>query len=388
MQPQFDVIVIGAGIHGAGVAQAAASMGYRVLVLEQSAVAAATSSRSSKLIHGGLRYLETAQFGLVRECLNERRILLQIAPHLVHLLPFYIPVYKTSRRSSWQIAFGLRFYHALSGFDQHARFQRLQAPEYSALAGLQQQDLRTVFQYYDAQTDDVQLTRAVMASAQHFQAILELGASVHAIEKKQQHWSLRYRCQHEEKQASAYCVVNAAGPWVNKVHAMLSTPFAEAEVDLVQGTHIVVQRESQTAAYYVESPQDRRAVFVLPWQGMTMIGTTETAFTGDPAKVAPQQREIDYLIDCYNAYFPDYALTAADISHSFAGLRVLPRANASHHKRKRETVLLSNPRAPAYLAIYGGKLTAYRHTAERVMLQLKSFLAPPKTPLQTQHIKL
>lgn len=394
MQPQFDVIVIGAGIHGAGVAQAAASLGYKVLVLEQTSIAAATSSRSSKLIHGGLRYLETGQFSLVRECLNERRILLQIAPHLVHLLPFYIPIYQSSRRPAWQIAIGLRLYHALSGFADNSRYFRLSQSARAALPGLKQQGLRAVFQYFDAQTDDRLLTQAVMASAQGFTAQLAIGASARRIEKTPQYWQVHYRHlqgQQEPLQdtlATTRCVVNAAGPWVNQVHRKINLTLPEYEVELVQGSHIVVQREAPKAAFYVESPRDRRAVFVLPWHGETMIGTTETAFSGDPGLVSPQQSEIDYLIECYNAYFPQLAVTDADISQSFAGLRVLPGGNASHNKRKRETVLWEDPQAPAYLAIYGGKLTAYRHTAARVMARLRPFLPPTTAQLQTHQIKL
>jgi len=392
MQSNYDVIVIGAGIHGAGIAQAAASMGYTVRILEQSGVAAATSSRSSKLIHGGLRYLETAQFSLVRECLRERRILLELAPHLVHLLEFYIPVYRSSRRAPWQIALGLKLYYALSGFDANARYKRWSRTQFKDLAGLRQQELRALFQYYDAQTDDKALTQAVVASAQGFGAELDIGARVSAVNKTESGWLLEVlRTDHSQaavSQFQASCVVNAAGPWVNSVNQLLNVPFEQYPVDLVQGTHILLQREAPAAAYYVESPQDRRAVFVLPWQGMSLVGTTETLFQGDPASVKPEQAEIDYLLACYNHYFPAWAATEADISHSFAGLRVLPRELTAAHKRKRETLLWSDPRAPAYLAIYGGKLTAYRHTAERVMQRLQAHLPPARQHLNSQRIKL
>jgi len=392
MQPHYDVIVIGAGIHGAGVAQAAASMGYKVLVLEQSSIASGTSSRSSKLIHGGLRYLETAQFALVRECLRERRILLEMAPQLVHLLPFYIPLYQSSRHSAWQIALGLRLYQALSGFDHAARFVRLPPAQFVDLQGLKQQDLQAVFQYFDAQTDDRLLTQAVIASAQKFSARLETSTRVTAINKSDLGWQVHFRRSDQQQRdhgsASARCVVNAAGPWVNRVNQLLDVTVDNPAVDLVQGSHVILQRPAPNAAFYVESPQDRRAVFILPWQEMTMVGTTETAYDGDPALVAPQQSEIDYLIACYNSYFPRQAATAADISHSFAGLRVLPSGNGSHHQRKRETLLWHAANTPAYLAIYGGKLTAYRRTAERVMAHCKRYLAPPTHALRTHCIKL
>lgn len=390
MQAHYDVIVIGAGIHGAGVAQAAASMGYKVRLLEQNAVAAGTSSRSSKLIHGGLRYLESGQFSLVRECLRERRILLELAPDLVHLLHFYIPVYQYSRRAPWQIGLGLKLYYALSGFDANARYTRWNKAQFQQAEGLQQRDLRALFQYYDAQTDDAALTRAVVRSAQGFGAELDIGAHISAIRQCDQGWRLEIQraAPLSASQLQARCVVNASGPWVNRVNRLLDVAIDDYPVDLVQGTHILLQREAPAAAYYVESPQDRRAVFVLPWQGMSLVGTTETLYDGDPANVAPQQQEIDYLLACYNHYFPAWAAGEADICQSFAGLRVLPRDLSAAHKRKRDTVLLSDPRAPAYLSIYGGKLTAYRHTAERVMGMLQSFLPPSSQRLNTRHIKL
>ena len=154
----FDVVVIGGGIHGAGVAQAAAAQGYSVLVLEQSAIAAGTSSRSSKLIHGGLRYLENAQFSLVRECLRERALLLKNAPELVKLKPFYIPVYSETSRSAWQIRAGLALYSTLGGLGADTRFKIVPRHEWGTLDGLDREDLHKVFRYYDGQTDDKEMS--------------------------------------------------------------------------------------------------------------------------------------------------------------------------------------------------------------------------------------
>src|SRR6185436_2703518 len=170
----YDLLIIGAGIHVVGVAQAAAAAGYSVLVLEKTALAAGTSSKSSKLIHGGLRYLETGQLRLVRESLREREILLRVAPELVHLVPFYIPVYRRTRRRPWQITVGLSLYAALGGFTSANRFARLARDEWAALDGLETRALQAVFRYHDAQTDDAALTRAVMRSAQSLGAELKM----------------------------------------------------------------------------------------------------------------------------------------------------------------------------------------------------------------------
>src|SRR5690348_12268607 len=162
---QFDVIVVGAGIHGVGVAQAAAAAGQKVLLLEQHIPAFGTSSRSSKLIHGGLRYLESGQFHLVRESLLERALMLKNAPELVRLRAFHIPLYRETRRKPWQIMLGLSMYAVLGGFKRGCRFGLLSKKDWSQLDGLKTDNLRAVFRYYDGQTDDALLTRSVLQSA-------------------------------------------------------------------------------------------------------------------------------------------------------------------------------------------------------------------------------
>jgi glycerol-3-phosphate dehydrogenase len=177
---QYDIVVIGAGIQGVGVAQAAAAAGYSVLVLEQSGIAAGTSSKSSKLIHGGLRYLETGQLGLVRESLRERALLLKLAPELVKLRHLHIPIYRTSSRSAFTIAAGLSLYKLLSGMSEDTRFRRLRRSEWQSLDGLKTEGLQQVFRYAEAQTDDAGLTEAVMHSAQQLGAELQMPARFEA----------------------------------------------------------------------------------------------------------------------------------------------------------------------------------------------------------------
>ncbi|MCR4301236.1 MAG: FAD-dependent oxidoreductase, partial [Sulfuricaulis sp.] len=175
--PDYDVAVIGGGIHGVGVAQAAAAAGYSVLLMEQNNLGSGTSSRSSKLIHGGLRYLESAHFGLVRESLREREILLHIAPALVQRVPFYIPVYTATRRSPWKIRAGLSLYALLGGLSPETRFESVTRSRWQDLDGIATHGLRAVFRYEDAQTDDARLTQAVMQSAQSLGAELRCPAN-------------------------------------------------------------------------------------------------------------------------------------------------------------------------------------------------------------------
>lgn len=374
----YDIVVIGGGIHGAGVAQAAAAAGYSVLLLEKTAIASGTSSRSSKLIHGGLRYLESLQFGLVRESLHEREILLRIAPTLVRRVDFYIPVYARTQRRPWLIRSGLTLYALLGGFAQGAGFETLARTRWDNLDGLDTHGLQTVFRYQDAQTDDRALTQAVMRSAQAMGASLHGPADFLSATQHADGFEVDYRQHHIDKSCNTKVLINAAGPWVNDMLQRITPRPSILPVDLVQGTHILVEGEIRQGIYYVEAARDRRAVFVMPWKGKTLVGTTETAFSDDPDTVRPQPQEITYLQDTLRNYFPQHHGQLID---SFAGLRVLPRAAGSLFHRSRETSLhADNSNHVRLISIYGGKLTGYRATAAKVMQLLKNSL-PASTPI-------
>ncbi|TDY00986.1 glycerol-3-phosphate dehydrogenase/oxidase [Thiohalophilus thiocyanatoxydans] len=379
----YDVLIVGGGIQGVGVAQAAAACGYRTLLLEQSALAAGTSRRSSKLIHGGLRYLASGQFALVRKSLRERRILLSVAPSLVQLTPFYIPVYRQSRHGPWALRAGLTLYALLGGLDRQARFSRVPRAQWPQLDGLQQQDLRAVFCYQDAQTDDAALTRAVMASAQALGAQLQCPAQFVSANIDGEGATLRYRQAGQEHTVRGRVMVNAAGPWVAHVLADVQPTPRRQAFDLVQGTHIVVADPPPTGVFYVPAPQDGRAVFVMPWHGQTLIGTTETAYEGDPAQVVPLDSEIAYLQQVYRHHFP---AAQARVVESFAGLRVLPQGDSNLFDRPRDVLIDTS--LPRLLTLYGGKLTGYRATAQEVMRTLRPWLPPSKQCRDTATLPL
>ena len=380
MSVHYDVAVIGAGIHGAGVAQAAAAAGYSVVVLEQYDQAArATSSRSSKLIHGGLRYLESGQFHLVHECLHERAVLLRIAPHMVRLAPFHIPVYRETRRRPWKITLGLGLYSLFS----RKPFHRIPRRQWDRLDGLRTDRLDAVFSYYDAQTDDARLTRSVLESARTLGADVMTSTRFMQAQLADDAVSVSYAAEAGSKTITARVLINAAGPWVNHVLSSVKTQSSASaqthEIELVQGSHIVVGRQI-TKPYYLEAPRDGRAVFVLPWKGKTMIGTTETQFHGEPGDVAPQAAEIDYLLEIFNHYF-SASLGVADIIDSFAGLRVLPAGGGAAFGKSRDTFLLPDDvDRPRLVSIYGGKLTSYRASAEKLMDMITKTL-PAATPV-------
>ena len=381
MIERYDLVVIGGGIHGVGVAQAAAAQGYSVLVLEQTALAAGTSSRSSKLIHGGLRYLESAQFSLVRECLHERALLLKLAPELVRLRPFYLPVYRHTRRRPWKIRLGLKLYDFLAGGSKVSRYSMLPRHHWERLDGLITKDLEAVFCYPDAQTDDVALTRAVMQSAQELGAELCMPALLQHVECHTQGATVHYHIGEHSYQCECSAVVNAAGPWVNEVLKNVTPSPRQIKIDLVAGTHIVVPEPLTQGIYYVEAPRDRRAIFVMPWRRKTLVGTTETIYQGDPALIRPLNSEIDYLWETFTHYFPRYRHTPQNIFAVFAGIRVLPAKGDSPFGRSRETILHpDHPSKPRVLTVYGGKLTAYRATAAAVMARLRPSL-PSRTAI-------
>lgn len=374
----FDVVVVGGGIHGAGVLQAAAAAGHRALLLEERGPAAGTSSRSSKLVHGGLRYLETFQLGLVRESLAERAILLRVAPELVRLVPFHVPIYRDTTRRPWKIRAGLSLYAMLGGLAREARFESVPKTEWSGLDGLRTEGLDAVFRYFDGQTDDAALVRAVLRSADALGGRFLAPASFLGARRDGDRWEVSYRFGERERTCEARALVNAGGPWVEEVRRKIAPLPPGLEVDLVGGAHIEVEGTLAQGIYYTEAPRDRRAVFVMPWKGRTLVGTTETPYSGDPAAVKPLDSEIEYLRDTLAHYFPS---RGGAVLQAWAGLRVLPRGSGLPFGRPRETTLvIDDSRAPRMVAIYGGKLTGYRATAEKVMARLARSL-PRRAPL-------
>lgn len=382
----YDLAVIGAGIHGAGVAQAAAVNGWSVALIEQfDSPAQGTSSKSSKLIHGGLRYLETGQIKLVRECLRERSLLLKLAPDIVELRKFVIPIHKHLKRKALTIHLGLLLYWVLSGFAKQAWPKRISRKKALTLfPKLKQEGLSGALIYRDAQTDDAVLTQAVINSAQSFGADCFYSHAVQKISKLGDFFEIKFN----NNQAPVHCraLVNAAGPWINQLAEHISPTVPVRQIDLVQGSHIILNINAPTHCLYTEA-EDGRAVFILPWHGQTMVGTTERDFLGSPENCSASEEEIQYLLDCYNRYFPETMVSKSHISHQFSGLRVLPEGEGPNKDKPRETVLITRSAAPAYLAIYGGKLTAYRDTAERVMAEL-ALLCHRKADKNTRDIPL
>jgi glycerol-3-phosphate dehydrogenase len=389
MADSYDVVVVGGGINGAGVAQATAARGHSVLLLEQSSLAHGTSSRSSKLIHGGLRYLETAQFGLVRESLRERALLLRLAPELVKLVPFHVPVYRNTLRRPLQVRAGLSLYALLGGLKPENFFSSVPRREWDGLDGIDTRNLQAVFRYHDGQTDDAALTRAVARSAQSIGAELALPGRFEFGTLDADGCSVDFLDRGRPRTCRARVLVNAAGPWVNRVVERVMPAPPRVEIDLVRGTHITVRGGLRHGIYYLETPGDRRAVFAMPRAGAMLVGTTEAIYDGDPEAVQPPPAEQEYLKNVLKHYFPAFRATNPEVLSAYAGLRVLPRRDGRAFDRPRETILaVDRPERPRCLSIYGGKLTTWRATAAKVLERIAASLPERRAAADTRKLAL
>jgi glycerol-3-phosphate dehydrogenase len=246
-----------------------------------------------------------------------------------------------------------------------------------------------VLQYYDAQTDDVALTNAVMHSATLMGAELKLGAKVHHIQLRDKDSIVHYRQANHEFACRARVAVNAAGPWANTILKCVTPHQNSIPYDLIQGTHIILPGSLYAGSYYVEAPQDGRGVFIMPWEESTLLGTTERLHKNAPETIKPDEEEIEYLLKIIHHYFPQRKVAIGDILRTFAGARVLPssRDNASDRSRETSLIVDRSPQ-PRLISIIGGKLTVYRATAQKSLQKIVSSL-PHKSPLaDTESIPL
>ncbi len=323
--------------------------------------------------------MESADFRLVRESLRERELLLRLAPELVRRQRFYLPIYRDTRRRPWMIRAGLSIYALLAGFGEAVGFETVPKHRWRELDGLRTDGLQAVFQYWDAQTDDALLTEAVLKSAESLGARCLWPARLVSVLMEPNGCRVTYRDQEGERECVAHAVVNAAGPWAAALLHCVRPAVPIPAVENVQGSHLELRRRIERGCYYMEVPEDRRAVFLIPWRDdVALLGTTEHPYRGDPDAVAPLPEEVDYLLRVHRHYFPH---VSPEILTSWAGLRVLPSVTGSAFARTRETMLATdNDSHPRLVTVLGGKLTGYRATAEKIMRRLRRTL-PPSTPV-------
>ncbi|HZO20749.1 MAG TPA: glycerol-3-phosphate dehydrogenase [Gemmatimonadaceae bacterium] len=372
---RFDVLVVGGGITGAGVARDAAMRGLRTALVEQHDFGSGTSSRSSRLIHGGLRYLEHGWLHLVFESSRERRTLIRIAPHLVRPLAFTWPVYDEARVPLWKLGAGLFLYDALAFFrNVGGNHQRLPPEKVIELEpAIRRERLRGGARYYDAATDDVRLTLATVRAAADAGATIVNHAEVRLLRRAGAHVTganVVDRLTGKAVDVTARAVVNATGPWSDAVRRM-ADPQAMTSVRGTKGVHIAVPRDrvGNRDALTILSAVDGRVMFVLPAGSLTIIGTTDTDYAGPIDEVRATRADVDYLLRSANEYFPAAQLQASDVTAAWAGIRPLVAGGGGDPgSTSREHSITWT--APGLLTVTGGKLTTYRSMAASVVNQV------------------
>ena len=366
----FDVAIVGGGIHGAAVAREAATRGLSVFLAEKDDLAAGTSSRSSKLIHGGLRYLESGQFGLVREALRDRRVLLDTAPALVRPLEFLLPFYRGERRPGALVRLGLLLYDRMAGESGLPEHRRVTAGEALALEpDLPRDGLVGGAIFHDAQMDDARLVVANAVAAVESGATIRTRAAVTALERRPAGggWRIALGGEAEGEVVEARAVVNAAGPWVDAVRVRAGVGRARA-LRPTRGAHLVVDGLTRGRALLLFTRRDARVFFVLPWGGLSLVGTTDTDHAAAPDAVAPTPQDVRYLWREIAERWPGRGPAAEPraVRRTFAGLRSLSRKGGGTlpWENSREARLLEEN---GLVSLVGGKYTTARSLAQRAV---------------------
>jgi glycerol-3-phosphate dehydrogenase len=363
----FDLVIIGGGITGAGIARDAAMRGLSVALLEKGDFAAGTSSKSSKMIHGGLRYLKSLQIRLVKESLREREVLLKIAPHLVHPFPYILPVYKDSPDSRLRLKVGLVAYDLLAGSRRVGHHRMLSANELLRVEpALRRDGLRGGFRYFDCLVDDARLTLVTIRSAARHGAAVVSYAEVTDLERDQDRVTgVRFHDRLADRTGAVggRIVVNATGPWADELRAKGgATPMLRP----TKGIHLTLPRSSLPLSAIVAFPAlDDRLIFAVPLGDCTYVGTTDTDYTASPDQARADAADVDYLLSSVNAAFQGAHLLPSDVISTWTGVRPLVFEEGAPSDVPRDYDIRIEP--PGLATIVGGKLTTYRAMAEDLL---------------------
>ncbi|WP_438382708.1 glycerol-3-phosphate dehydrogenase [Asaia sp. BMEF1] len=374
-EPTYDLLIVGGGINGAGIARDAAGRGLKVILVEKDDLASHTSSASTKLIHGGLRYLEYYEFRLVREALNERERLLKIAPHIIWPMRFILP-HSAMLRPAWLLRTGLFLYDNLCRTMTLPKTRSLRLQDEAAGRVLRRDYVRG-FEYSDGWVQDSRLVVLNAQDAARRGAKICTRTRLSRAERHPEHWvaTLEDTLTGETRQVAARAVVNAAGPWVAELLKDSLSVESRNNVRLVKGSHIVVQRQFDTEQAYILQNPDKRIVFAIPYErDFTLIGTTDIPWTQDPGSVAISAEEITYLCESVNRYFKR-TITPEDIVWSYAGVRPLYDDHSGNASAvTRDYRLDIDHHAAPVLSVFGGKITTYRKLAEHALEKLAPHL--------------
>ena len=374
----YDIFIIGGGINGTGIARDAAGRGYSVYLCEANDLASGTSSQSTKLIHGGLRYLEYYEFRLVREALTEREILWKVAPHIIHPLRFILPHHK-DLRPAWLLRLGLFLYDHIGGRKRLPPTSTLDLSSDEAGNSLSQ-NYKKGFEYSDCAVDDARLVVLNALDASERGASINTRTKCVDMQRDGDCWSLTVEDQATKKQRkiSAKILINASGPWADEVLTTLNPAKNNKNIRLVQGSHIIVPKIYEHDKCYIFQNKDNRITFAIPYHDkFTLIGTTDHEYEGDPRETEITQTEIDYLCEVANSYFK-HKISPDDIVGTFSGVRSLYNDGASKAQEATRDYVLRvdrpNKKAAPMINLFGGKITTYRCLAETTLEKIEGLL--------------
>jgi glycerol-3-phosphate dehydrogenase len=383
MNNLYDVFIIGGGINGCGVARDAAGRGYSVYLAEKSDIASGTSSASSKLIHGGLRYLENLEFSLVRASLRERDILIKIAPHIIKEMRFVLP-HHNNLRPVWLLKLGLLLYDNLYSSKYIKRSSYIRLPFHESKSTLREA-FKKGFEYSDCITDDARLTVLNAADAKRLGGNINTRTMVENIEQKKGVWNIEVMnsISNETKYVQAKVVVNATGPWVDNFLKNHSKQTKVDNVRLVKGSHIVVKKLFNHSYAYIFQNSDGRIFFAVPWENeFTFIGTTDVDFKDNLDNFSVSDDEINYLCKSANQYFRS-GISSNDVIKHWSGVRPLYHdGSIKAQKASRDYTIRidSQDNNSALINIFGGKMTTFRQLSEEVVNKVGSILGEKKSP--------
>ena len=369
----YDVAIIGGGINGCGIARDAAGRGLSVYLCEQADLASGTSSAATKLIHGGLRYLEHLEFRLVREALAEREVLWRMAPHIIWPLRFVLP-YHEGLRSAWLLRLGLFLYDHLGGRELLPATSTLDLRKTIVGQALKPSQYSLGFEYSDCWVDDARLVVLNARDAADRGATIRTRTKAVAAERHSDVWrlsTLDCRTGQPAETVQAKILVNAAGPWVGDVLAAINGKNVSASIRLVQGSHVLVPKLYDHDRCYVFQNPDKRVIFAIPYdRDFTLIGTTERDYVGDPGKVEATAEEIEYLCELANRYFKA-AISPAAVVWTYSGVRPLyDDGTKEAQAATRDYVLELDEAGAPMLSVLGGKITTYRRLAQYALDKL------------------
>lgn len=376
MKEPFDLFIIGGGINGAGIARDASGRGLSVILCEKDDLAQGTSSRSGKLVHGGLRYLEYYEFRLVREALIEREVLLESAPHIIWPMRFVLP-HSPLDRPAWLVRLGLFLYDNLGGRKRLPGTRTFDLRHSLEGNPLKAQYVKA-FEYSDCWVDDARLVVLNALDASEKGAIIHTQTACTSARRENGYWTIEMmHAQSGIKEVvQARALVNAAGPWVNDIIGRITGLNSQRSVRLVKGSHIICQKFWDGQHAYLIQNTDKRVIFVNPYEdGLALIGTTDIPYDGRPEDVSADEDEINYLINVVNRYF-EKPLNRDDVIYSFSGVRPLYDDNAENPSAVTRDYIFeldAEGGAPPLLSVFGGKITTFRKLAEHALLKLRPF---------------